>query len=100
MPPSGARRETREPAKWGAGYGDDSRASAVPAPPASRSVEWDGGKDGKVHFEVLSFARPAPGLLPALCYPVNRLLQLRFGWDAGRAVRRDLLGGQGRGVSK
>lgn len=89
-------RAVRRPAER---RGPGSEGNAAPAPPAPRSVEWEGGKGGAVHFEVLSFARPAPGILPALCYPVNRLLQLRFGRDAARAVRRDLVRGEGR-VSK
>lgn len=38
-------------------------------------------------FEVLSFSRPA-GPLAVACYPVNRLLQLRFGRAAVNAVKK------------
>ena len=51
------------------------------------------GRDGAVTIEVASLSGPAPGLVPHLLYPVNRLLQLRFGRDLERGVKRSLLGG-------
>lgn len=50
------------------------------------SVEWEGGETGTVTFEVLSFSRP-DGVLSTLAYPINRLLQLRFGMDAAKSAR-------------
>ena len=48
-------------------------------------VEWDGGEDGEVRYEVAAFSKPGHPLAAAT-YPVVRLLQQRFAKDSMKAL--------------
>ena len=50
------------------------------------SVTWDGGDDGEVRFEVLSFSRPRH-IISWATYPLVRAQQARFARDATRLMR-------------